>query len=589
MSVFWRRGFTLWLASITCLLILVGQPLGLAQAPVKQLLLGQLPLGQLPLTDLTPNGTGDLPKGVQRLGSIEVIAVKFNDTELFKIVSPTVQDRAKPGNIVPVDVRARQIEENLQLVAAHIEPDLTLARGRDYATLFDPETVRVSVEIIDKQLVLVAKDNQRPQSQVLMTITAQDAEFYGVSKQELAQRWRQKLQETISTALSASSPDAIQKRFERLLRWIAAVTVIGLTLLFVRRWLASWSQRLRVLQGQRQSLSPSPALEVEDDDQAWQSEVAEFIKTQFSFSQRINIIEFFRWLMLWAQILLWIWMIGLSLEVLPTTRPYAKLLLSLPYSLLLLWFVMGLLNRLLDLSLNRFAKVWETENLLSFEDVQRRGLRITTIVKVLRDLKTFVIYLGGTIWFLGTLGIDTNSVIAVGAVAAFAISLAFQNLIKDLLNGFLILLEDQYALGDVVTIGSSSGTVENINLRITQLRNAEGRLITIPNSLISQVENQTRTWARVDFQVLVAAETDIHLAQEILHHTAHELCQDPQWQPLILEPPNLLGVAELAANGTKLHLQLKTQPHAKGHVERELRFRIQQAFSKQQIQIGGPK
>jgi moderate conductance mechanosensitive channel len=590
MSVFWRRCFAIWLASLTSILILVGPPRGWAQTPVAQIPLAQIPIGQLPLPNLPPNGSENLPKGVQRLGGIEVIGVRFNDTELFKIVSPTVQDRTKPGNMVPVEVRARQIEENMQLVATHVEPDLALSGSRDYPTLFDPKTVRVSVEIVDRQLVLVAKDSQRPQSQVLMTITNRDAEYYGVSKEELAQRWRQKLQETLSAALSENLPIEAQRRLEGLLRWIAAVTVIGLSLLLIRRWLARWSQRLRVLQGQRQSLSPAPNPELEtEEDQAWQEEFAEFIRTQFSFSQRINIIEFARWLILWSLILLWIWMIGLGLGVLPATRPYSKLLLSIPYSLLLLWFVMGFLNRLLDLGLNRFAKVWETENLLSFEDVQRRTLRITTIVKVLRDLKTFVIYLGGAVWFLGTLGIDTNSVIAVGAVAAFAVSLAFQNLIKDLLNGFLILLEDQYALGDVVTIGSSSGTVENINLRITQLRNAEGRMITIPNSLISQVENQTRTWARVDFRVLVAIETDIPRALEILHHTAHELSQDPHWQPQILEPPLLLGIEELAANGTQLHLQLKTQPHSKWQIERELRLRVQQAFAHQEIQIGGPK
>ena len=106
-------------------------------------------------------------------------------------------------------------------------------------------------------------------------------------------------------------------------------------------------------------------------------------------------------------------------------------------------------------------------------------------------------------WGLSVLGVPTSSVLTFGAVAALALSLAAQGLIKDLVNGFLILCEDQYAIGDWIAVGDADGLVENMNLRITQIRTTEGRLITIPNSLISQVENLTRSWSRVDFRVSV--------------------------------------------------------------------------------------
>jgi moderate conductance mechanosensitive channel len=330
------------------------------------------------------------------------------------------------------------------------------------------------------------------------------------------------------------------------------------------------------------------------EPQAWHTELAELpadivdlLKTQFSLSQRIKLIDFCRWLLLWVQILLWIWMISLGLDVWLVTRPYSKWFFVL-LGLLLLWFVMGFLNRLIDLLLDRFANIWETENLLSFEDAQRRTLRISTIVNALRDLKTFAIYLVGTIWLLGALGIDASSVIALGAVIAFAVTLAFQNLIKDILNGFLILLEDQYALGDVVTIGSASGTVEDLNLRITQLRNAEGRLITIPNSLITQVENQTRTWSRVDFKIVVAYATNVQLALDILRDTAAKMYDEPHWHDLILDPPEVLGVEALSQTGMTLRLWFKTQPHAKMSVSREFHLRVKQAFEQKNIEAGIP-
>jgi small conductance mechanosensitive channel len=89
-----------------------------------------------------------------------------------------------------------------------------------------------------------------------------------------------------------------------------------------------------------------------------------------------------------------------------------------------------------------------------------------------------------------------------------AISFGSQSLVKDLVNGFLILAEDQFAIGDVIDVGSAAGLVENLNLRVTQLRSSDGELVTIPNSAITQVKNLTRSWSRVAFSIDVAYQTD---------------------------------------------------------------------------------
>jgi moderate conductance mechanosensitive channel len=607
MSGFWRRCLAGLLTCLTFTLIVVGQPIASAQLPTTAGLVSRLPLSQLPMPNLSPQSETNLPNGVKRVGNIEIVGVKFDGNELFKIVSTAVPDRAKPGGLMPVEVRAQQIEENLNLLVAS---DESQDAGSDRPTLYDPKTFNVTIQELEGETVLVARDNQRTQPRVLMTITDRDAEYYGLSKKELAGRLAERIQQTIIPSLAERLPAEANRRGQRLLRWILLVTLLGLTLLATRRWLGVWNKRLRALQAERQqqvaestaAVGADPqteqAMEVmaaaHVEPQAWHTELAELpadivdlLKTQFSLSQRIKLIDFCRWLLLWVQILLWIWMISLGLDVWLVTRPYSKWFFVL-LGLLLLWFVMGFLNRLIDLLLDRFANIWETENLLSFEDAQRRTLRISTIVNALRDLKTFAIYLVGTIWLLGALGIDASSVIALGAVIAFAVTLAFQNLIKDILNGFLILLEDQYALGDVVTIGSASGTVEDMNLRITQLRNAEGRLITIPNSLITQVENQTRTWSRVDFKIVVAYATDVQLALDILRDTAAKMYDEPHWHDLILEPPEVLGVEAFSQTGMTLRLWFKTQPHAKTSVSREFHLRVKQAFEQKNIEVGTP-
>jgi small conductance mechanosensitive channel len=171
----------------------------------------------------------------------------------------------------------------------------------------------------------------------------------------------------------------------------------------------------------------------------------------------------------------------------------------------------------------------------------------------------------------------------------FAISFGSQNLVKDLVNGVLILFEDQFAIGDVVAIDQDAGVVENVNLRITQVRNTQGELITIPNSSISRVKNMTRLWSRVDFVVEVAYENDIDAVIQVLDRTAQELYQEEAWHDLILEPPEMLGVDQLSHTGMLIRLWIKTAPMQQWAVGREYRRRVRRAFAQHSIQIGRPE
>ena len=159
-----------------------------------------------------------------------------------------------------------------------------------------------------------------------------------------------------------------------------------------------------------------------------------------------------------------------------------------------------------------------------------------------------------------------------------AISLASQNFIKDAINGFFIIIEDQYAVGDVINVGNATGLVENINLRITQIRDAEGQLITIPNSKIEIVANLSSHWSRADIHIPVAYQTDIDKALELIHREAEKMSQDKDWQEQILEAPQLLGVERFDDRGVVVRIWIKTQPLKQWDVSREFRRRIKVQF-----------
>jgi len=190
---------------------------------------------------------------------------------------------------------------------------------------------------------------------------------------------------------------------------------------------------------------------------------------------------------------------------------------------------------------------------------------------------------------LNQLQIPVGPVLAGAGILGIAISFASQSFVKDVINGCLILLEDQYAVGDVIDVGGASGLVEYMNLRVTQLRGAGGRLTTIPNGSIGIVHNLTKDWSRADFTIDVSYDTDVDLALAVLKQVAEQMQSDPEWQETILDPVSLLGVNRLDHSGIQIVIWIKTQPIKQWGVEREFRRRLKLAFAEHGISIGVPQ
>lgn len=588
----WRRQY--WLAWFLLGLILVLSPI----LTVNSFLHPPAAISQVP--GLPSPSTPQLPLGVQRSGLVESTPVLLDGKEVFKIASPTVLNRAEPGQQVPVEVRARQIEMNLAQLLA---PNPVAERSASYSTLLDPQTTEVLIENLNSQPVLFVRDAHLAEPRVLLTVTDADAQYYATTKAELAQRWQATLQQELRQALESRQPGARKERLNQVA--ISLATMVAASLVLFGVWkLLGWRKRLleqrQIEQRQRSEAttsainapldSPAAAAIALQEAEAEETglQFLEILREQLSLQRRLRILDFLRWLVFWAIIFVWVSGIANILSWFPETRRFATVLGSIPSVILVAWFFAGLIDRLIHLGVDRFAKAWEL-NSSSTENSQRRSLRISTLVAVVKGLTTLLVYITALMWVLQSLNVAPISVLALGTVLAVAASFATQNIIKDFVNGFLILLEDQYAIGDFIRVNNVSGRVEGLNLRVTQLRNDTGHLITIPNSLIAQVENMTRTWSRCDFQIEVAYNTDVNLALDVIRQVADELAHDPEWGKFILDTTEVLGVEQLSHSGILIRLWIKTLPMKQWPVAREFRRRIKIAFDKQGIAIGMPQ
>ncbi|MDJ0730092.1 MAG: mechanosensitive ion channel family protein [Crocosphaera sp.] len=228
-------------------------------------------------------------------------------------------------------------------------------------------------------------------------------------------------------------------------------------------------------------------------------------------------------------------------------------------------------------------------NLLDFRENQRLELRINTVTVVFRSVVTVILTGVGTIIALSVIGINTAPLIAGLGILGVGVSLASQNLIRDAINGFFIILEDQYAVGDVIQVQEFTGFVENINLRITQLRDPEGRLITIPNSEVKIVANHSSNWSRADLLIPIAYDADIDQALYIVKDVAQTMAEDRQWRNYIVDKPEILGVDNFEERGLIIRVWIKTKPLKQWEVSREFRRRLKVEFDQQGLPLPVPQ
>jgi small conductance mechanosensitive channel len=202
-------------------------------------------------------------------------------------------------------------------------------------------------------------------------------------------------------------------------------------------------------------------------------------------------------------------------------------------------------------------------------------------------IRFFVVVIAG-IMVLDLLGLDVGPAVAGLGVVGIAVGFGAQSLVRDYLNGALILVENQFSKGDVVSVAGVTGTVEDFSLRRTTLRDLDGIVHTVPNGEIKVASNRTRTWARINQNVMVAFGTDIDKAIDVVDKVGKELIADPVWKRRILEPPRVERVESIDEMGITLKILGSVRAAEQWAASGEFRKRLLEAFAANGIEIPRP-
>jgi small-conductance mechanosensitive channel len=202
-------------------------------------------------------------------------------------------------------------------------------------------------------------------------------------------------------------------------------------------------------------------------------------------------------------------------------------------------------------------------------------------------IETGMVFVGIVAIFMiiSELGINIAPALAGIGIAGIAVGFGAQSLVKDIFNGVLILLENQYGIGDVVKIAGIAGLVEDITLRRTVLRDLDGIVHSVPNSEIGVASNYTKEWSRVNMNISVGYGEDLDHVIEVINRVGKEMAKDPDWAPQILKAPQALRVDEFGDSGIAIKILGETKPLAQWDVMGELRLRLKKVFDKEGIEI----
>ncbi len=215
--------------------------------------------------------------------------------------------------------------------------------------------------------------------------------------------------------------------------------------------------------------------------------------------------------------------------------------------------------------------------------------RAETISEVLYSAGLVVIFVTAAVMLLEEIGVPIAPLLASVGVVGLALGLGAQTLVKDVISGLFILLENQYVVTDVIEVNGIVGNVELMTLRATTLRDASGTLYVIPNGEIRTVANRTRDWSRAIIDVRIAYEADVDRALATLQTIGDDMAASEEWGPLLLEAPQVTGIEGLEDWAVRLRVMVKTGPNQQWDVQRYLRRRIRLVFAEQGIDLAFPR
>lgn len=223
---------------------------------------------------------------------------------------------------------------------------------------------------------------------------------------------------------------------------------------------------------------------------------------------------------------------------------------------------------------------------MSVEDEQKRE---DTLIMIMNNTAYVVLWIVAAIMILSSLGIEVGPLIAAAGIVGLAFGFGGQYLIRDVITGLFMILENQYRVGDAITIDGASGTVEDITLRMTTIRDIDGVVHHIPNGGITHVANKGKDFSRVHIQMGIGYDADLEHVEQVVNRVGEDLAADPAFAEKITQPPVFQRVDEFADSAIIIKILGEVKPLKQWEVAGELRKRLKIAFDREGIEIPFPQ
>ncbi|WP_248965326.1 mechanosensitive ion channel family protein [Sphaerisporangium perillae] len=219
---------------------------------------------------------------------------------------------------------------------------------------------------------------------------------------------------------------------------------------------------------------------------------------------------------------------------------------------------------------------------------ERRRQRAETLGSVLSSLTSVIVFGTAALMILGRFGQDLTPILTSVGILGVAVGFGAQELVKDFIAGMFMLMEDQYGVGDMIDTGTAVGTVEAVTLRITRLRDADGRVWYVRNGTIARIGNESQGWSRALVDVPVAYDADIAGISDLLKGVASDMWEDPAFRDVaMVEEPQVYGLEQISDKAMIFRITVKTVPAHQAEVARELRMRVKWALDRAGIALAG--
>ncbi len=495
--------------------------------------------------------------------------IKIDGREIFKVAAIAGQEIQGNSNTSPLNIRVKLYENNLT---------------QTIRNCFDSDTLKLTLETLENQTLVFASDAEDLKNQFLIAITDLDAQIHGISREDLANQIIGFMRNALIRAQRERQPDYLFRQF-----LISTGIILALILLsfFISILQKNYFKKYQNFQQLIESLKLSyPQIDEFRNNQGLTTEKLELTlgqKKQLIWEQQQDKNSFFRSLLQVIHIILWLCGISWILGNFPYSRWLQIFLLS--YAIVFT-IIIGtyLIIKGSPVIINWFA-INSFERLETQTSVHRTVSRAITFSHTLKGIVIFTLACLGILWVFQQLNVSVIIVLVALGIISFTVSLGGHNLVKDIISGILILLEDQYAIGDLIDLDYTMGYVEDLNFRVTQLRDAGGRLSTIPNSRISIVHNLTKDWASIDLRIKLNLDTNLSQALKLIKQVTNELINDTSWGDKILDSASILAVNSVSQTEVEITVRVKTIPRKQWNVAREFCYRLKQNFERENIAV----